>query len=274
MHPRSGNLEHIFSAWQEVSAQLRGVKFFLLLSDYDGTLTPIVERPDLAVISEEMKQLLRTITSQSHFAVGIISGRSLRDIQSRIGIKGITYVGNHGLEIEGPELSFIIPQPEEIRTTLQTLCQPLVQAMSSIKGVIVEDKELTISVHYRLAEESRADEIWDIITQVIEPLHSQGKVRVTSGKKIYEVRPTVDCDKGKAIAMLLDRYGRLKCQDGMLPIFLGDDITDEDGFKVIEKWRGISILVGEENRDTAARYFLKSPLEVERFLSMLLDETR
>ena len=262
-----------FPARQELSARFAEAKFFLLLSDYDGTLSPIAKRPDLAKIPQRTKQLLRTIASQSPFAVGIISGRSLRDIQSRIGIKGITYVGNHGLEIEGPELRFVIPQFEEVRAAFRTVNQSLAQAMSPIKGVLVQDKELSISVHYRLVEESRVDEVKNILTQVIEPFRSQGTVKVTLGKKIYEVRPTVDCDKGNAIAMLLDRYRELRDRDRILPIFLGDDVTDEDGFKVIESKKGISIFVGEQNNNTVARYFLKSPLEVERFLRMLLDET-
>ena len=269
-------MQYLFSsaARQEVSAQFAEAKFFLLLSDYDGTLSPIAKRPELVKIPQRTKQLLRTIASQSHFAVGIISGRSLRDIQRRIGIKGITYVGNHGLEIEGPELRFVIPQLEEVRATFQVINRSLARAMSPIKGVLVQGKELSTSVHYRLVEESRVDEVENILTQVIEPFRSQGKVKITLGKKIYEVRPTVDCDKGTAIAMLLDKYQELRSKDRVLPIFLGDDVTDEDGFKVIENKKGISIFVGEQNDNTVARYFLKSPLEMERFLNMLLNETK
>ena len=94
---------------------------------------------------------------------------------------------------------------------------------------------------------------------------------VTSGKKVYEVRPAVEWDKGKAIALLIDKYGKPKTKRGLLPIFLGDDTTDEDGFKVVRKQDGIAIFVGEENRNSAADYYLKSPLEVEQFLRMIRE---
>jgi trehalose 6-phosphate phosphatase len=97
---------------------------------------------------------------------------------------------------------------------------------------------------------------------------------MTDGKKVYEVRPGVDWNKGKAIRLLMKKYGRGGYQSGLMPIFLGDDLTDEDGFQVIEKYgNGLSIFVGEANKDTSARYYLRSPMEVEVFLSRLLEST-
>jgi trehalose-phosphatase len=120
-----------------------------------------------------------------------------------------------------------------------------------------------------MVEEGKSEEVRNIFEKVIATARSLGKVRITSGKKVYEVRPAVDWDKGEAIALLIDRYGRTKAKKELLPIFLGDDQTDEDGFKVIEKHGGISVFVGEKTNDSAAHYYLKSPAEVEQFLERL-----
>jgi trehalose 6-phosphate phosphatase len=267
-------VEHLFFAWQQVAAQLGAARHILLLSDYDGTLTPIVERPELANLSQRTKEILQVLAHQHRFTVGIISGRALKDLQQRAGIKGIVYAGNHGLEIEGPGVSFVNPVAEEIKPVFRFLYQVLSNALATVRGALVEDKGLTLSVHYRMVDEDRSHEVRNIFEGIIAMARSLRKVRVTSGKKVYEVRPAVDWDKGKAIALLLDRYGNPKAGEKPLGIFLGDDLTDEDGFKMMDRHSGISIFVGEERSDSAAHYYLKSPTEVEQFLSMLVNMQR
>jgi trehalose-phosphatase len=262
-------LQHLFSVWQEFSKRLKAARRVLLLCDYDGTLTPIVDRPELADLSEKTRQLLQALVRQSRFTVSIISGRALVDLRQIVGISGIIYAGNHGLEIEGPGIGLVNPLAEEMRPVFRLINQVLSKAMAPVKGVHVEDKGLTVSVHYRMVEEGKSEEVRNIFEKVIATARSLGKVRITSGKKVYEVRPVVDWDKGEAIALLIDRYGRTKTKKELLPIFLGDDQTDEDGFKVIEKHGGISVFVGEKTNDSAAHYYLKSPAEVEQFLERL-----
>jgi trehalose 6-phosphate phosphatase len=121
-----------------------------------------------------------------------------------------------------------------------------------------------------MVEEGKSEEVTNTFERVIATARSLGKVRITSGKKVYEVRPAVQWDKGEAIALLIERFGKTKPKKELLPIYLGDDQTDEDGFKVIEKHDGISVFVGEETRNSAARYYLKSPAEVEQFLEQLI----
>ena len=149
--------------------------------------------------------------------------------------------------------------------------QVLNKALAPIRGVHVEDKGLSVSVHYRMVEEGKSEEVTNTFERVIATARSLGKVRITSGKKVYEVRPAVEWDKGEAIALLIERYGKTKTKKELLPIYLGDDQTDEDGFKVIEKHGGISVFVGEETGNSAARYYLKSPAEVEQFLERLVQ---
>jgi len=263
-------LQYLFSVWQDFSKRLKAARRVLLLCDYDGTLTPIVDRPELADLSEKARQMLQALARQSHITVGIISGRALADLRQRVGISNVIYAGNHGLEIEGPGIGLVNPLAAEMRPVFRLLNQVLNKALAPIRGVQVEDKGLTISVHYRMVEEGKSGEVTNAFERVIATARSLGKVRITSGKKVYEVRPAVEWDKGEAIALLIERFGKTKTKKELLPIYLGDDQTDEDGFRVIGKHEGISVFVGEDTRKSAARYYLKSPAEVEQFLERLV----
>jgi trehalose 6-phosphate phosphatase len=262
-------MQYLFDAWNKVGLRLKSAHHVLLLSDYDGTLTTIVEKPELAVLSAETRNLLRRLSKNRHYTVGIISGRALTDLRDRVNVDGIIYAGNHGLEIEGLGSDFLEPLAEEMRPMLHILNRVLSVAMRGIKGVFVEDKGLTLSVHYRLAEGSEIDKVENTFTRITDSLNVTGQIKITRGKKVYEIRPPVDWNKGKAISLLMLRLKQMKGKAGALPVYLGDDLTDEDGFKVIEQNKGISVFVGEEEIQTAARYFLKSPHEVTELLRML-----
>jgi trehalose-phosphatase len=262
-------MRYLFDVWDEVAHRLKSANHILLLSDYDGTLTPIVDKPELAVLPQEIKKLLRKLAKNRRYTVGIISGRALADLKSKVDLEGIIYAGNHGLEIEGFGSSFLEPIAEEMRPFLQMLNQALSATLRGIKGVFVEDKGLTVSVHYRLVDDIEEGRVKDTFRKVTDTLCVMGKIRITQGKKVYEIRPPVDWDKGKAIAWLMAECREVRGKGGALPIYLGDDLTDEDGFKAIERNDGISIFVGEGSLQSAARYFLKSPEEVAQFLKML-----
>lgn len=267
-------MEHLLSVWPEVAVQLREARRILLLTDYDGTLTPVVDRPELANLAEETRRLLMALAGQRRFTVGIISGRAMVDLKDKVRIRGIIYAGNHGLEIEGPGVSFVNPVAEELTPLLRIMHYVLSRALGTIKGVFVENKGLTLSVHYRLVEERECPEVERIVKQVAGGVEATGKTRLTSGKKVYEVRPAVAWDKGKAIKLLMKKYGKGGWRSGLLPIFLGDDLTDEDGFRVIDDYgAGLSVLVGERAKSSRARYFLKSTAEVAAFLRTLLEQT-
>jgi trehalose 6-phosphate phosphatase len=262
-------MQYLFDVWDKVAHRLKSANHVLLLSDFDGTLTPIMDRPELAALPQEIRKLLRTLAKSRRYTIGIVSGRALVDLKSKIGLEGIIYAGNHGLEIEGFGSGFLDPIAEEMRPFLQMLNQALSTTLRGIKGVFVEDKGLTVSVHYRLVDDTEERRVKDAFSRVTDPLHVTGKIRITQGKKVYEIRPPVDWDKGKAIAWLIAKCKEVRGKSGALPIYLGDDLTDEDGFKVIERNNGISIFVGEESFHSIARYFLKSPEEVVQFLKML-----
>ncbi|MFC1870264.1 trehalose-phosphatase [Chloroflexota bacterium] len=266
-------MEHLLSVWPMVAQQLRDARHILLLTDYDGTLTPIVEKPELANLSEDTRRLLRNLARQRHFTLGVISGRALADLKEKVGISGIIYAGNHGLEIEGLGIRFVNPVAEELRPILRIMHHVLSRALYTVRGVSVENKGLSLSIHYRLVEKYRAREVERIVKQLVSGTEAAGQTKLTSGKKVYEVRPAVTWDKGKAIKLLMKKYGKGGRESGLLSIYFGDDLTDEAGFRVIEDYgMGISVFVGEQNQHSTARYFLKSPAEVAAFLGRLLEQ--
>lgn len=264
-------MQHLFRSWESFSSDIRAAAHILLLSDYDGTLTPIVGRPDEAVLPLKVSENLYALAKKPAFSVGIISGRSLSEVKALVGIEGIYYAGNHGLEIEGPGLKFINPAAKASQAEIRNLAGQFSAKLGSTEGVIVEDKGLSLSIHYRLVKKNEESIVAEIFHQVTSPLLREGRIRVTSGKKVWEVRPPIDWHKGKAVETIMkEMKAILKC--AQLPtIYLGDDTTDEDVFRIIHRPEGWSIFVGQQNPSSNADYFLNSTSEVETFLSRLLE---
>ena len=264
-------MQYLFQSWQSFSADTRAAAHILLLSDYDGTLTPIVSKPDEAILSPGVREKLRILAGKPKFSVGIISGRPLAETRNMVGVAGIYYAGNHGLEIEGQGLNYVNPAAEATRAEIKSLVGQLSASLGKIRGVIIEDKGLSLSVHYRLVEQGDESQVAEVFHRVTSPLQSKGKIRITSGKKVWEIRPPIDWHKGKAVALIRDEIKKLLRLEQLLTIYLGDDTTDEDAFKVVCRPQGWSIFVGQENSPSSADYFLNSPAEVADFLSRLVE---
>jgi trehalose-phosphatase len=265
---RKDNMEYLFSHLGKLKNRLNG-KFILLFLDYDGTLTPIVETPEKAVISREPKDLLNKLSKKSHCSVAIISGRSLNDIKGLVRLKDIIYVGNHGLEIEGPKIKFESQLSPRLKSIIRHIYEDAVSKLSKIKGVLIEDKGLTISVHYRLVDKKDIQEFLSIFAEITDSYIVRDKIRINSGKKVYEIRPPAMWDKGKVVLWLLARQQFLLGENKILPVYIGDDVTDEDVFKVLKK-KGLTIFVGEQTT-SEAQYYLKTTEEVTEFLRLISD---
>ena len=263
-------MQYLFSDWDKIVSRIKSASRVLLLFDYDGTLTTIVGRPELAILSEKSRQLLKALSHKRHFIVGVVSGRGLSDIQSKLGVNGIIYVGNHGFEIEGPGLNYIHPVNDEIKSIMNTVSQMLNNSLGMIRGVIVEDKRFTVSIHYRLVKKKEIDSVKDILQRVVEAARLSDKVKITHGKKVYEIRPDVHWHKGMAVKLIIEKYGSKGKKDVFLPVYVGDDLTDEDAFKVIENYDGVSVYVGGVNPQSIARYYLKTCKEANKFMKELL----
>ena len=261
-------MKALLSCSNVVVARIKRAEHVLLLIDYDGTLTPIVERPELAKLSLQVKECLQNLTENPSLTLGIISGRVLEDLRERVSIKGIIYAGNHGLEIEGPGITYVNPVAKKTKPFICSLCQDISRELADIRGAIIEDKGLTLSLHYRLVDEAQLEELNRIFCNIIKPFVTSGKIKVSEGKRVYEVKPAVDWGKGKAIAFIAQN---LKWKREPLMVFFGDDVTDYDGFRTVDDSGGISIYVAGEDTEPVAQYFLDSPEEVYQFLRILSE---
>lgn len=264
-------MKHLFQAWEPFASDIRAAAHLLLLSDYDGTLTPIVSRPDKAILPPEVRDKLRTLAAKPTISVGIVSGRSLSEVKSLVAVTEIYYAGNHGFEIEGPGIKFIHPVAQAAQSKIQDILRQLTAKLANIEGVLIEDKGLSLSVHYRLVSKKGEPLVAQIFQQVTSPWLRRDEIKVTSGKKIWEVRPQIDWHKGKAVETISQEIKESLKLEQLLIIYLGDDTTDEDAFRIIHRPHGWSIFVGPENPSSNADYFLNSTAEVATFLSRLLD---
>ncbi|MFA6349818.1 MAG: trehalose-phosphatase [Candidatus Omnitrophota bacterium] len=264
-------MKHLFSGFDKIKKLLEN-KFILLLLDYDGTLTPIAQTPKNALIPGATKELLRRLSGIRYCRLCIISGRSLKGIKKAVGIKGAIYSGNHGLEIEGPRIKFRAPVPSASKPVIRKIYKDLAGRLSGIKGVLIEDKGLTISVHYRLVAKKDQREFLSIFFKITAPYAARDKIRVDPGKKVYEIKPPVRWDKGKASLWLLARERWILRGKKVLPVYIGDDSTDEDAFRAL-KGKGLTIFVGKSLR-SGADYYLKDTWEVIKFLRLIPGLTR
>jgi len=256
-------MRYFFSKWDDFAAALRKKKGLLLFFDFDGTLAPIVSSPARARISAAVKARLKKISKNRRVVMGVISGRSLKDIRRLVGVKGIYYAGNHGLEMKGPKTAFIHPSVKKYGPYMKKIAASLRRAVSGIKGVVMEDKNLSLSLHYRMVRPRDVARLKSIFGSVCAPYIKSGKVRLTTGKKVLEIRPPVLWDKGKAVRAI----AKAAAKKNALKVFIGDDLTDEDAFKVLKKG-DFPIRVAKSGR-SKAKYFLKGPGEVSRFLIKL-----
>lgn len=248
---------------EEIFRRLKGKQPVIFL-DYDGTLTPIVNRPEDAVLADPVRQTLRELAE--HCTVAVISGRDLQDVRKLVDVEAIIYAGSHGFDIAGPKGKRIehqlgkdfLPVLDRAEKSLRELLE------GKISGVQVERKKFSIAVHYRRVQENRVKEVEDAVDRVLKE-HS--RLRKGSGKKVFELQPDIDWNKGKAVLWLLEQLELDRPE--VLPLYVGDDVTDEDAFKVLLN-RGLGFAVQKGDTPTAARYLLRDPDEVEKFLQALI----
>jgi alpha,alpha-trehalase len=265
--PKSGgrqlnSLPSALERREEIFGRLGGRSPAVFL-DYDGTLTPIVEYPADARLSGKTRQVIKHLAR--HYSVAIISGRDLDDVRNMVGIDNIAYAGSHGFDIAGPCCSFRSQERgKEFLPALDRAERELRKVLEDIEGAYIERKRFGISVHYRRVDDAnlnRLEREFDMVAS------RSPKLRKTTGKKILELRPDLDWDKGKALLALLEKL--YADSSKIIPIYIGDDVTDEDAFWAIRD-RGIGIAVGESRRETLAHYKLRDTEEVRELLEGLV----
>src|SRR3954466_13549685 len=234
--------------WDEIATRLEGRRPALFL-DYDGTLSPIAPRPELAALPTAMREVLERLARQ--VPVVIVSGRGREDVAALVGLPGLAYAGSHGFDIAGPppvpgapalRLEVGDGVPERIGIAAGRLRRDL----AAVPGALVEPKGFAVSIHFRLADAGDVPRVERAVDAAVAAVPG---LRKAHGKKLFEIRPDLDWDKGQALLWLLDAL-RLDLAN-VLPFYLGDDLTDEDAFRALGD-RGIGILVTDEPRETAA----------------------
>lgn len=240
----------------------------VLLLDFDGTLAPIAALPELAEMPETTRHALERLMALPGVTVAVVSGRGLADVRERASIPGIAYAGNHGMEISVAGVEHVHTEAAAARPVLERALGELTDAIAPIPLAFVEDKGLTLSVHFRLSPRDVLHELHAIVHRVVEPLAG---VHLTEGKQVIEVRPDVDWNKGKAVLFLLDK---MQPPAGAPVLYLGDDRTDEDAFRALLEWSGPAegILVAEHpSEDTAATAYVREPAEVGAVFEALAE---
>lgn len=231
--------------------------FFL---DYDGTLTPIMPRPELASLDPAMRDRVERLAALC--PVAVVSGRDLENVRRLVGVPGLIFAGSHGLDIDAPSGRERLGEP--FRPALERVIPRLERALAGIEGALVEPKLYAVTVHTRLVDPALKPRVGEVVHEV---LSAEPTLRHMGGREMHELRPELDWDKGKAILHLIEAEGL----GSHHPVVLGDDVTDEDAFAAV-RGRGLGIRVEDgSGRPTAATVVLPDIPSVGRFLDAVID---
>ena len=236
----------------------------LLLLDFDGTLSEIVARPEDATLRPGNAGLLEALNRKPGYTVGVVSGRELSDVSRRVGVPGLVYGGNHGLEICGPDLEYRHPDAAAAIARFAELAARLETALAEAPGAHVENKTLTLTVHYRQTPAEHHERVVAIVNDVAGLEIAAGRVRLAAAKAAVELRPSIDWHKGRALELIRSRRAPQAC-----PVYVGDDATDEDAFAAAQAAGGRGVFVGPPGSPTCAKYRLDSPAAVSAALTQL-----
>ncbi|KAL8550758.1 hypothetical protein ACS0TY_000009 [Phlomoides rotata] len=233
------------TSFQEMMSATEGKQIVVFL-DYDGTLSPIVNDPERAFMSDAMRSAVREVARR--FPTAIISGRSRDKVYGFVKLDEVYYAGSHGMDIMGPpaanshdnkyqtntmdprgnEITIFQPAKEYLPAINKMLAE-VKERTCDIAGVFVEDNRFCISVHYRHVLEEDYPSLKGIIENLLS--HNYTSFHLTQGKKVLEIRPSIKWNKGNALEYLLETI-RVSDSTNVLPFYIGDDKTDEDAFKV------------------------------------------
>jgi trehalose-phosphatase len=270
------------------AARLAGRPLAVLL-DVDGTLAPIVSRPQEAAVPEETRRIVAALAALPDVRVALVSGRAAADARRMVGVANVWVIGNHGFEVFSPD-GGELPQPElePWRSAVARAARRVAPLVAPVPGVLLEDKGWTLSVHYRLADPKVVPRLVESVERVAEPLG----LRVVRGKMVVEVRPDVRVDKGTAVLRLVTELGAVARRESVAAgddhdiassdgsgsaVYVGDDRTDEDAFRALRSRSARVVTVRVTHGDemaTAAEFSVEDPAAVRSFLQWLLERAK
>jgi trehalose 6-phosphate phosphatase len=249
---------HLLQRWPQVAGRLKSGPKIALFLDFDGTLARLRSLPQDVSLDRRTRRALAVLAHNRRFQIWIVSGRRQADIRARIRVPGIRYLGLYGWEGSGTShLS------EKSRQALICVKVWIASLLLNTPGVWIEDKESALAIHHRGAADSDVRRARKIVRGVIEPFAEV--LKLTPGKKIWEVMPLEIQDKGAAVRRELAAQ-----RDRAVPVYVGDDAGDEPAFEALAS-RGITVRVGPA-RTTRARYYLDHVRQVRVFLEQLGSE--
>jgi len=263
-------MRSLWTDWPAIHRRFGMAKRRLVCLDYDGTLTSIVKHPMQARLPPRAKHLLAQLAHRQGTWVALVSGRALVDLKRHVGLSRLIYIGNHGLELQGPRLRYTHPAAQAGRPLLKQLARRLERLLRPVPGAWIEDKGLTLSLHWRGVPPSLHRQFHGVVTQALAPEVGQRRIELTTGKRVIEVRPRGNWHKGTILAWLLQRIPRSRRHTRTMAVYFGDDQTDEAAFRAINRVRGVSVRVGCRPHATAARWCVRSPREVHAALARML----
>ena len=253
----------LFDELDTVAARVRAAPHLLLGCDFDGALAPVYDNPAAVSLSNEVRAPLAELAGSGRVTVVVVSGRPAADLRSRADVPGLIVAGNHGLELAGPGWEYVDPAVAESSPAIHQLAAALARVLESIPGVAVEDKGLSVAVHYRHAPPGQHEAVRSAVHGVLS--NSSHPFVLTAGRMCFDLRPRVYWHKGEAVKWLLSHVGQPKA----LVVFVGGDPTDEDAFAALPD--GITVRVGC-GPETLARYHLDGPDGVRKFLEWLRNQ--
>ncbi|VYS66402.1 unnamed protein product [Arabidopsis thaliana] len=251
--------------FEQIMEASRGKQIVMFL-DYDGTLSPIVDDPDKAFMSSKMRRTVKKLAKC--FPTAIVTGRCIDKVYNFVKLAELYYAGSHGMDIKGPAKGFsrhkrvkqsLLYQPaNDYLPMIDEVYRQLLEKTKSTPGAKVENHKFCASVHFRCVDEKKWSEL---VLQVRSVLKKFPTLQLTQGRKVFEIRPMIEWDKGKALEFLLESLG-FGNTNNVFPVYIGDDRTDEDAFKMLrDRGEGFGILVSKFPKDTDASYSLQDPSE-------------
>jgi trehalose-phosphatase len=247
-------MRRVFDCWPQIASRIKTADSVALFLDFDGTLARIRSAPDEAQMNQPTRLAVARLAANPRARVWIISGRKQADVQERTRVANVQYMGLHGWEgRSGTALR------SETQRTMERVRTSLVKSVGQLPGILIEDKGPAFAIHYRNAGDTECSVARDEMYKMMGRLN--GDFRLLSGKKVWEILPTEVGDKGSAVRREMVRFKKRA-----LPVYIGDDVTDERAFAAIPD--GVTIRVGPRAL-THARFQLRDPNDVRLFLEQL-----
>jgi alpha,alpha-trehalase len=245
-------------------ARRRSTRHLLLLLDFDGTLAPFNPDPLAVFLDPGTAALIERLAAQSGMTVGVISGRRLPDLRTRVKASGLYLAGFHGLEIEAPGESYLHPAAALAAPLVTAIAAAVSPRLAGLPGVFIEDKAFSIALHYREATPAARVVATSAFVEAARADLDAARLRLLPGASVIELLPVSDWHKGAALDWI---RARVTARHGpVITIYVGDDVTDEDAFRAVGS-DGIAIAASE--RPAGAAFRVDGPEGVSRLLHSL-----